>query len=540
MHGLWKKQRIVLIAFGVFMAFMFACTLISRAVYVSKLPQVSVERPGRMAIGHQVKTEGIVSAGREFAVTTLPGVRVKTVHTYEGERVTPESLLFELDTDDLRDQIQEQELAIQKLKLQLSASEQNRVAAEQEREKEKTRAQEDYARTQSEADAALSRAQQELDDAEEELEDLRGHPPVVTPEEERKAKTEEWNQSEAELSTKLDSEKRAYEKAKEKVQEEEQKEEIDQEELKKALEAEAAAQKSYEEALALYETHQSHNPATVYSAEDAEMSAWQQKKDSLKDKVKSAEQGVEDAAASRADALTDAGRGVEDASAAGSADNSAAVDRLELSALEQERKDYQALLDAGGLIYPQTEGVVTRVQVSPGERTGDGAAVVCADLTSPMQFHVSLTKEEKKYVNQGDTASLKLANSFDGQAAVDYIAESAAGSGVYEATVFLPEGVGTIGQSGTFEVKTQSENYNYCFPIEGLHVDSTNRYFVYVVSKRAGILGEELAAEIVYVDVLDKNDVWVAVEAGIVDEDTEIIVSSTEELSDRAVIRYRE
>lgn len=42
---LWKKQRRVLMAFGIFLILMFLCTLISRAVYASGLPQVTVDTP---------------------------------------------------------------------------------------------------------------------------------------------------------------------------------------------------------------------------------------------------------------------------------------------------------------------------------------------------------------------------------------------------------------------------------------------------------------------------------------------------------------
>ena len=75
-----KKQKKILILFGVFLAFMYACTLISRVIYTSKLPQVSVANPGRMAISHQVEAEGIVHQGREYAVNVLSGLRVRTVY----------------------------------------------------------------------------------------------------------------------------------------------------------------------------------------------------------------------------------------------------------------------------------------------------------------------------------------------------------------------------------------------------------------------------------------------------------------------------
>ena len=99
---LWKKQKKIGIAFVIFLTFMLLCTLISRVVYVSKLPQVTVSTPQRMAINHHVEADGIVHQGREYAVTALSGLRVKTVYANVGDRVEPSTLLFELDMEDLK------------------------------------------------------------------------------------------------------------------------------------------------------------------------------------------------------------------------------------------------------------------------------------------------------------------------------------------------------------------------------------------------------------------------------------------------------
>ena len=40
--------------------------------------------------------------------------------------------------------------------------------------------------------------------------------------------------------------------------------------------------------------------------------------------------------------------------------------------------------------------------------------------------------------------------------------------------------------------------------------------------------------------VLDQNDSYAAIEEGVIDSETELIIDSTEAIEDRAVIRYRE
>lgn len=572
---LWKKQKKILAAFGIFMAFMFLCTLVSKAVYASKLPQVTVDTPRRMALNHTVEAEGIVHQGREYAINVLSGLRVRTVYAHVGDKVTPETLLFELDTDDLKEKIQEQELAIKKLQLQIADMEQNRNLENQKKATDSARAQEDYKRTENEAQETLNRAEDDLDDAEDAYDSHKDHPVKVTSEEDRQkaqAAYEEWVKKEAELKTALEQAKKGYEDAQTEVKRlaeavkaattsgegnvsgsETPEEGSDTEdtgtpendhiadELENARQAEETAKTAYESAEEAYQEH-IKNPVSKpdFSAEDAEQSAWQEKKASLKDAVEAAERAVDDAEQAKSDAMLEAERKVADAAAADASDSSLNINKLELTSMQSDLSKYKKILETGGQVYPEAEGIITRIQVSPGERVPDGASVVYADLSSPMQFNVSLTKEQKKYVNQGDAIELSLGSSSAQEYTVDYVAENEMNPELYDVYVFLPDGVGTIGQSGSFEAKKQSETFSCCIPIDALREDANHRNYVYIVSERSGILGKELAAEKVYVKVLDQNDTYAAIEEGVIDSETELITASTEALEDRDVIRYKE
>ncbi len=562
---LWKKQKKILAAFGVFLVFMFLCTLISRAVYASGLPQVTVDTPQRMAVNHKVEAEGIVRQGREYAVNVLSGLRVKTVYTHVGDRVTPETLLFELDTEDLREKIRKQELAVKKLQLQMSDQQKNRNLDEQKKQTESGRAREDYARTESAEGEKLGRAEEDLSDAEDALEELRNHPVEVTPDEERRAAREEyetWVQEETELKEELEQAQEEYEAARDKVKMLEEELEAGENgsgdsgeaengidfsdrlagaELEAARQAEAEARSRCEDARSAYQAH-TDNPVNEpdFSAEDEAQAAWEARKDSLKDAVDSAKRAVDDAKQSKSDRMLEAERRVTDADREDSSDSSLEISSLELSAMQKELADYKKVLEANGQVYPEVEGIITRIQVSPGERAPDGAAVVYADLSSPMQFYVSLTKEQKKYVNQGDSVKLSLGRDSGKDYRVDYIAENEMNPEFYDAYIFLPDGVGTIGQSGSFQAETQSETFSCCIPANALREDASHRKFVYIVSEKSGILGKELAAEKVYVKVLDQNENYAAIEEGVIDRETELIVTSTENLEDRDVIRYKE
>ncbi len=565
-----KKQKKILTAFGLFLAFMFACTLISRAVYASKLPQVSVDTPRRMAIGHNVDAEGIVHQGREYAVNVLSGLRVRTVYAHVGDRVTTDTLLFEIDMEDLEEQVREKELAVKKLQLQIADQEKNRALQEEKEELENIRAQEDYEKTEEEEQTKIDRAGLEKKIRERDLRELENNPVQVTSEEERKAaqeKYEAWAKEAERLKNVMENAKKEWEAAQGKVKEleagaaagaseaaedtgsdgadsvgaSEAAASADDTALRTAKDAEAEAKKKYDEAKAAYDAYMKTPVAKPdYSAEDAARAAWEKEKRSLEDAANAAALEENDAKAAKEKAMESAGRNLEDTETEKASDSSLEINRLELSALQTELSAYRKVLEAQGQVFPEADGIVTRIQVNPGERVPDGAAVVYADLSSPMQFTVSLTKEQKKYVNQGDLAKLSLGGGKGEEYQVDYIAENEANPELYEARILLKEGVGTIGESGKFEVEAQSETFSCCIPLAALHEDANHRKFVYVVSERSGILGKELAAEAVYVKVLDQNDSYAAIEEGVIDSETELILNSTEAIEDRDVVRYKE
>ena len=98
---LLRRQKNKIRAFGLFLAFMLLCTLISRSVYASGLPQVSTKTPEASALSHEVEAQGIVEAGRETAVTALSGLRCETVLVHTGDHVDTETALFQVDLEDL-------------------------------------------------------------------------------------------------------------------------------------------------------------------------------------------------------------------------------------------------------------------------------------------------------------------------------------------------------------------------------------------------------------------------------------------------------
>ena len=521
---LLRRQKNKIRAFGLFLAFMLLCTLISRSVYASGLPQVSTKTPEASALSHEVEAQGIVEAGRETAVTALSGLRCETVLVHTGDHVDTETALFQVDLEDLKEQIEEKQLAISKLQLEIQAQEQNRQLEAEQKDEQKERAQEDYDVADASSSQTVARAEQDLAAAEAALK-------------EAEAEYEAWKAEQAAQP--------------EEPETPEESEDPETPETGESGEAETAGQAETEQFTAAEQTNtpentdtsgtQGENSGASETPESGGMTedVWQEKLTSLRQAVETAKRALEDARQGRDSVLETAERAVEDADSKSTADNSLEINRLDLSSQQKELKEYQELLQADGIVYPEKEGIVTSIAVSPGERIPDGAALVMADLDSPLQFSASLTAEQKKYVNRGDSVSLKL-GSRTVEATADYIAESELSPGTYQLTVFLEEGEGELGESGTLSAEMRTDTYSCVVPLEAVRVDENQRKYVLTVGERSGILGPEFVARKTYVTVLDQNDSQAALEEGGLSGEEEVITDYTGEIADGDVVRYKE
>lgn len=275
-----------------------------------------------------------------------------------------------------------------------------------------------------------------------------------------------------------------------------------------------------------------------YASEDSAWENWENTKKSLEDSVDSAKQNQENSVWDKLDAILEAKRKVEDSTLAANPDLTLEMNQMEIAYRNEILQKYVQLQKADGQVFSEDNGIVTKIKISSGERVPDGASVVLADLDESFKFRTTLTREEKKYVDINDTVSLKLGNSgrtVEGQVA--YLAESESTPGSYDAIVYLPPGEGAVGQSGTMTASSQSQSYPLTIPAKAVYTDNGISY-VFVLRKQQGILGEELAASRVNVNVLDKNNKFASIEEGTIDADTEIIVDTTKALEEGAVVRY--
>ncbi|MEQ2765931.1 hypothetical protein AAAV17_28035, partial [Eisenbergiella tayi] len=580
----------------VFLGGMLVLTLVSRGIYAEGLARVSVEVPERMAVGHVVEVSGNVKQSRELAVNVAEGLRVREVFVIPGDRVEAGSELFALDLDFLEERIRDKERDVEKLRLQIATVQGNLALAGEEKNVEMSRAGEDAVRAREEADKALRRAEEDLASARASLQEHLDKNLKNTSDEERQRQEEAYQAWKKRLAEGGEREKSVSDKVKglqrrkeslegeiaglkEKIGELEKKggengsegtevgtvsgnglgdgassggsgeldalkaqlaeKEAELVQVKKELSEAGWEQEDAAEQLGELQGNAVNKPD--FSEEDSAWESWMSTRKSLEEKVQDAERALEDAEDEKEKALEDAQRNLEDSLRSEQSDSTLGLYQLDLEEAGEELKRLKGILEQEGVVKAEASGVVTRVGVAAGEQTSSGASVVFADTARPLQFEVILQKEEKKYVNLGAEAEITLGNSSNMiKATVDYLTEMETSPGSFTALVTLPEGTGTIGQSGMFRVTQQSEMYNYCIPVDALHMDENQRNFVYVLGERSGFLGAELTAEKLMVDVLDKNDKYAALAGGVVDGNSRIICTADREISDGDPVRMKD
>lgn len=564
------KRKRVLKGFGVFLGGMLVLTLVSRGIYAEGLARVSVEVPERMAVGHVVEVSGNVKQSRELAVNVAEGLRVREVFVIPGDRVEAGSELFTLDLDFLEERIRDKERDVEKLRLQIATVQGNLALAGEEKNAEMSRAGEDAVRAGEEADKALRRAEEDLASARASLQEHLDKNLRNTSDEERQRQEEAYQAWKKRLAEGGEREKSVSDKVKGLQRRKESlegeiaglKEKIGELEKKGGEngsegtvsgnglgdgaasggsgELDALKAQLAEKEAELVQVKKELSEAG-WEQEDAAWESWMSTRKSLEEKVQDAERALEDAEDEKEKALEDAQRNLEDSLRSEQSDSTLGLYQLDLEEAGEELKRLKGILEQEGVVKAEASGVVTRVGVAAGEQTSSGASVVFADTARPLQFEVILQKEEKKYVNLGAEAEITLGNSSNMiKATVDYLTEMETSPGSFTALVTLPEGTGTIGQSGMFRVTQQSEMYNYCIPVDALHMDENQRNFVYVLGERSGFLGAELTAEKLMVDVLDKNDKYAALAGGVVDGNSRIICTADREISDGDPVRMKD
>ncbi len=159
------KERKMIKTLGIFLAFMLACTMLSRASSTLTVAAVKTASPGKMVIDHKVTATGKVQQNRELAISTEAGQKISQIPVREGDAVNPGDVLVQLDLSVLQEQISTCRQELEIIELEKAALESEKKVQEQKRELAIRRAQEDLDWATAQGDQAVSQAAVEWDQA---------------------------------------------------------------------------------------------------------------------------------------------------------------------------------------------------------------------------------------------------------------------------------------------------------------------------------------------------------------------------------------
>lgn len=567
-----KKKIIQML--GGFLAVMLLFTMLSRAADSVGIPRVETVTAQKMSITHKVTAEGKVEQKREQAVSTEPNQLVKAIYVDEGQQVEEGELLFELDMDELKEQILLARQELEKQDLQTGDSQSAQSVAAQRKALEQQQAASDYADAKNQGDRAVEKARQELEAAKKALEDFGT---ISTGE-------EDGDSVEAELKKAVEEKKKAYEQAEEEYQELE--EELEKK-ISDALAQAEAEEKAQAEDIAaegltkdgaqlsgsnpldsqkietdLRNQYQNALGAAKEKAEnakrelqDAELAveeyqtnqAAQEKtenqtaKAQLKEAVEEKQAAYEEAVAARDSSLRSAGNTVASAAVPDASDSTVAVAGIEREQKELELSKLEALEEAQGKIISPIRGVVTKVSVTTGDRTPDGTAVLLADLSAGAKFVAQVPKEKEKYIARKDEAVLTAGSSGEKITGLEIssVRTNETNPDLLDVAIDLSADTLEVGMAATMEVSRKSETYQLCLPLSAIHYDN-NQAYVLVTEESETVLGSELTARRVDVTVEDKNEQYAALQEGILTPEQKVIQSSDRSVEPGGRIRLAE
>lgn len=254
--------------------------------------------------------------------------------------------------------------------------------------------------------------------------------------------------------------------------------------------------------------------------------------------VQTAGDAYEDAVLAANEAAVTAGRAVAAAGISDASDSTLAVGEITVEQMELQLEKLERLLEADGRICAPSDGLITEIAVNIGERTADTPAVRMADLTKGYRFTAELTKEQETYIGAGDEVTLtdSRRNQLE-QLTVESVAADGENEGIYEISVPLPDDTLELGAAAVLDYSSPSQTYAICVPLAALHLDERNQPYVLTYDEQDSVLGRELRARKVSVNILDQNESYAALADGSISGQDEVIVSADKAVDDGSRIR---
>lgn len=302
--------------------------------------------------------------------------------------------------------------------------------------------------------------------------------------------------------------------------------------LEEAKEKVDTANQEKEKARAALETYQQEQLAAMDSANA-------KTEQQLLEQIQIARDAYEDAAIAANEAAVTSSRAVAVAGIPNASNSSDRMNEITYEQMELALEKLEKLMENQGKITAPADGLITKIQITIGEKTTDTTAMLMADLSRGYSFTAEITAEQEKYLGTGDLVTLKGGSkkkTLEEQPVTGVRADEER-EDVYHVMVELPADAFEIGTAVSLEFTKKSEMYPICVPLSALYLDNRNQPYVLTVEEKESIMGSEWQARKVSVTVLEQNEAYAALTEGTLASSQEIIVNSDRPVDEGSRVR---
>lgn len=302
-----------------------------------------------------------------------------------------------------------------------------------------------------------------------------------------------------------------------------------------------AAQSRVDQALQEKEAAQaalaSYQQERLAAADSQEAQTEQQ----LVEAVQTANDAYVDASLAANEVSVTSGRAVASSGIPDASNSSDRMNEITYEQMELELGKLEELKASRGKVYAPVDGMITKINITTGEKTSDTTAILMADLEKGFRFVAEITREQEKYIGTGDLVTLTSGNkkmTLEEQE-VTAVRASEEQEDIYEVTVELPADSFDIGTAVTMEFEKKSSAYPCCIPLSALHLDEKNQTYVLVTDEYQSVMGTELRARKVSVKVLEQNESYAALEEGSLTSQQQVITRSDRTVEEQSRVRIQ-
>lgn len=213
---------------------------------------------------------------------------------------------------------------------------------------------------------------------------------------------------------------------------------------------------------------------------------------------------------------------------------------LQKNSLIKKKGKLEKILNKKGKVIAESSGTITEINIGVGEMTAETAVMLISDKKKGYKASIPIDKSMEQYIDIESKVSVTgTKNGEKIQSEHAKISTIKSNEDELEAVLLIKDKKFEIGMNVTIEIESDSIAYDTCIPIQAVHQEGADTYFIYTCERKDGILGEEVSVNKIPIEVVDKDSAYVAVEDGSLSTELEIILTSDQTIDKGSTVRIR-